>query len=325
MLRAMSFVSLATRGAKAPDRRAIRALLFVGLGLLGACTVAGSARPAEAGEIAYVATKGKILVINADGTGRRQLVSGVADDLFNWSPDGQFIAYIAGAWSRSVAHSVIRLVDANGVLVRKLQIKGLSTIYGPSWSPDASHLAFTGWDRHHLQLNIYVVNADGTGLRRLTHAPRGLFDEDPDWSPDGAWIAFQRLKSAGARSQVVAVRPDGTDLHRVATVITGPQCACPDWSPDNSKIAYQASPSAATSRFPEIYLMNADGSGQTQLTHNRARDENPDWSPDGQKIAFYSERWGNAENAIIDANGKNLRRVTRDPWYAALPRWRPSG
>jgi TolB protein len=71
--------------------------------------------------------------------------------------------------------------------------------------------------------------------------------------------------------------------------------------------------------------MNADGSGRTQLTRNEVRDENPDWSPDGKRIAFYSERVGNAEIYVMNADGSRLKRVTRDPWYSALPRWRPRG
>jgi TolB protein len=70
--------------------------------------------------------------------------------------------------------------------------------------------------------------------------------------------------------------------------------------------------------------MNADGSDRTQLTHHRARDENPDWSPDGTQIAFYSERVGNAEIYVMNADGLQERRVTRDPWYDQAVRWEPA-
>jgi Tol biopolymer transport system component len=71
--------------------------------------------------------------------------------------------------------------------------------------------------------------------------------------------------------------------------------------------------------------MNADGSGRRHLTHNRTRDENPDWSPDGIRLAYYSERVGNAEIYVVGADGRGVRRLTRDPWYSSIPRWRPSG
>ena len=284
---------------------------------------------ALSGEIAYLATKGNIYVINADGTGRRQLLSGVAMHTFNWSADGRLIAFTAGPWGHpgELTKTVIRIATADGRVVRTVPVGPLTSALEPTWSPNGQQLAFTGLNARAPSLDIYLINADGSGLRRLTRPQFGVVDENPDWSPDGRWIAFERYAGPVGRSMntVMAVRPDGTGLHRIARVITGPQCACVDWSPDNSKIAYQASPTFATSKYPEIFVMNADGTGRTQLTRHKSRDENPDWSPDGQKIAFYSERWGNAEIVVIDADGSHATRVTRDPWYAALPRWRPTG
>ena len=83
----------------------------------------------------------------------------------------------------------------------------------------------------------------------------------------------------------------------------------------------------ADSDYPEIWVMNADGTSRVQLTRNRPRDENPDWSTDGKRIAFYSERPGasEAEIYVIPATGGEARRVTKDPWYNGAPRWRPTG
>jgi TolB protein len=244
-------------------------------------------------------------------------------DTFNWSPDGRSLAFTAGPWKGSLDTLRVRIASADGELVRTLPLGTLTSALEPTWSPDGSkHRAGS--------LSIYVVNSDGTGLRRLTrHA--SLWDELPDWSPDGQWIAFERYNARGGKSaDVMAVHPDGSGLHRIARVITGPQCACADWSPDGSRIAYQASPSVETSKYPEIYVMNADGTQQTQLTFtgNRVRDENPDWSPDGRWIAFYSGRAGNAEIYVIGVNGlkrvTNVKRVTNDPAYVMYPRWRPA-
>lgn len=292
---------------------------------LGA-TVSGAARSALSGEIAYLATKGDIYVINADGTGRHKVLSGSAMDTFNWSPDGRLLAYTAGPWGKpeDLLPTVIRIARADGTVVRTLPRGGLDSAYEPTWSPDGKHLAFGGWDERTDSLSIYVIKSDGTGLRRLTR-PQSRSDESPDWSPDGHWIAFERYGDE-QWSDVMAVRPNGTGLHRIARLITGTQCACPDWSPDNSEITYQASPTAATSRYPEIYVMNADGKRRTQLTFtgNRVRDENPDWSPDGQWIAFYSERVGNAELYVIGADGRHRKRITRESAYVMFPRWRPT-
>ncbi len=270
--------------------------------------------------IAYVG-HGTIYTIFSDGSGRQALLTGVQDNTFAWSSDGKRIAYTAGRWHSD--ESVIKIANADGSDVHQLTtgLDPSAQASDPTWSPDGTQLAFTAYDGDHWR--IYVIDADGTHRRVLT---RGTGEwENPDWSPDGRWIAFEKFTYSGPHTRIQLVRPDGTGLHTLATVITGPQCACPDWSPDGTKIAYQASPTVATGRFPEIYVMSADGTAQTQLTHNAVRDENPDWSPDGKEIAYYSEAPGNAEIYVMNADGTHRKRLTHDPEYAALPRWRPGG
>lgn len=288
----------------------------------GAQSAVGSANA-----IAYLG-KGTIYLINADGTNRKPLVSGSANDTFNWSPDGKQIAFTAGKWGppgegTDTRIAIARVADKS---VRTIAPKALYAPNEPTWSPDGKRIALAAFNWKEQRWSIYTIRSDGSGVRLLTHGAYGSGDDgSPDWSPDGRWIVFERY-TANPRRTIMAVRPDGTGLHRIATVLTGPQCACPDWSPDATKIAYQASPTlTAIDYYPDIYMMNADGSHRVRLTHHPARDENPDWSPDGTKIAFYSERPGNAEiYTILASDGSHLTRVTRDPWYSALPRWRPT-
>jgi TolB protein len=274
--------------------------------------------------IAYLG-KGRIHLINADGSDRRAIISRVFDGTFNWSPDAQQIAF-TGARA-SPEEWEIRIASADGSNVRLLTRAPSNSAGDPTWSPDGKQIAFESWRERDERFYIYIIGADGKGLRRLTHPARGD-DEFPSWSPDGNWVIFERLRYINGDDidpvlSLMVIHPDGTGLHRIARLIGGSQCLCPDWSPDGTKIAYQAATSLATKKYPEIFVMNADGSGKTQLTRNRVRDENPDWSPDGKKIAFYSERRGNAEIYVIDADGRNVKRITRDPWYSSLPRWRP--
>jgi len=75
----------------------------------------------------------------------------------------------------------------------------------------------------------------------------------------------------------------------------------------------------------EIYVMNADGSGQRKLTNNAAADRCPCWSPDGEKIIFQSDRDGVTAIYVMNADGSEQRRLTNDSRLHAQPSWSPDG
>jgi Tol biopolymer transport system component len=75
----------------------------------------------------------------------------------------------------------------------------------------------------------------------------------------------------------------------------------------------------------EIYVMDADGSDQTNLTNNSADESAPAWSPDGTKIAFGSGRDGDQEIYLMDADGSNPTNVSNDPAFDWDPAWSPDG
>jgi dipeptidyl aminopeptidase/acylaminoacyl peptidase len=80
------------------------------------------------------------------------------------------------------------------------------------------------------------------------------------------------------------------------------------WSPDGTRIAFQASRDGNA----EIYVMNADGTGQTNLTNNPASESVPAWAPDGSEIVFHSSRDGNFEICAMQTDGSNPTRLTND-------------
>jgi dipeptidyl aminopeptidase/acylaminoacyl peptidase len=93
---------------------------------------------------------------------------------------------------------------------------------------------------------LFVMNTDGTDVRKITHPPNGTEDTNPDWSPDGSRIVFSRAPSTGAHS-IWTVEPDGTGLRRLTPYCPPgagiPKCAADDgwpvWSPDGNHIAFQ--------------------------------------------------------------------------------------
>jgi Tol biopolymer transport system component len=94
----------------------------------------------------------------------------------------------------------------------------------------------------------------------------------------------------------------------------------PAWSPDGKKIAY----SSAHGNL-EIYVMNADGDKEINLTNHLSEDYDPTWSPDGKRIAFTSERDGNREIFVMNADGSNPINLTNSSIEEQEPAWSPDG
>jgi Tol biopolymer transport system component len=177
----------------------------------------------------------------------------------------------------------------------------------PAWSPDGRRLAFSSI----LRGGIWVLNADGSGLRRLTRSP--TIDLQPAWSPDGTRLAFARAVR-GYSTEIFVVRVDGRGLRRLTR--NRGQDAEPDWAPDGRRIAWSFSATRAGGRSG-IYTMGPAGGAKRYRGAGIA----PDWSPDGKRFVFALD--GDLWTSTVA--GTERAPLSLAPGVDARPEWTPDG
>jgi Tol biopolymer transport system component/endonuclease YncB( thermonuclease family) len=240
------------------------------------------------------------------------------------------------AFTREVApgNSEIYVAANDGIGATRLtNSPGADT--DPAWSPDGTELAFTSTRDGNPE--IYVMRADGTGVRRLTDDPGD--DTDPTWSPDGATIAFTSTRSGVAN--VWSMGADGSgqrDLTNTpAETISTPNPedplappiirtygndGDPSFAPDGKRIAF----SSDRDHNSEIYVMNADGTAQRNLTSAPdAEDDQPAFSPDGTQIAFASAGRDTGDGIYVVGLGGAVRSLAAADTADTEPAFSPDG
>jgi TolB protein len=171
----------------------------------------------------------------------------------------------------------------------------------------------------HPHEDVYVVNADGSGLRRLTNDPGADFD--PSWSPDGRRIAYRHEGGGGDSAAEIEVMNANGSQKRNLTTRSG-QDHSPAWSPDGRRIAFA---SVRGGPLPSIWVMNADGSKQRRVS--RLSGEYPAWSPDGRKIAFDRNTFGPTgwDIWVVNADGSHPRPLIASRADEQGAAWSPDG
>jgi dipeptidyl aminopeptidase/acylaminoacyl peptidase len=157
--------------------------------------------------------------------------------------------------------------------------------------------------------DIWVMDADGTHRRQLTHG--AALDYDPSWSPDGQWILFRtdrgnyRSDTGGVGAEgLFSIRSNGTGRHQIyPRSATSYGALFADWSPDGRRIALSTlGPEGET-----IIVIHSDGTHPVDLG---AEGECADWSPDGRSIMFCSRRTGAWNTWVMNADGSNQSQLT---------------
>ncbi len=241
-----------------------------------------------------------------------------------WSPDGKTIAFSSCPACGKEPYGIFQIytVNSNGGSRRELTHGNLSS-EDLAWSPSGKQIAFSKVTpgQEISAGHVYVMNANGGSLREVTRGGGG-YDEFLGWSPDGTTLQFDRITDGiGA---IFTVGLNGTDLHELTPNPNADDDYWGVWSPNGKKIAFDRT---APSAFGDIWVMNADGSGQKRLTTSRKDDFGSAWSPDNTRIAFMSDRTGSYEVYVMPATGGPQRQLshTTKGNNAEAPRWSPDG
>jgi len=255
----------------------------------------------------------EIYVMNPDGTEQTRVTVDFAPDAEpSLSPDGKQLVIKS---QRSMNWD-IWVMDADGENATDLTHTRSAIEGWPRWSPNGKQIAFhSNRDGNY---EIYIVNADGTGLTRITDYS-GV-DQWPEWSPNGKQLAFLR------DNDVVVMDLATRGVTRLTTDPALDQMAV--WSPNGKQIAFMS----LRDGYCSVFLMNADGSDQVNLTPKPPADaasawcsRAPAWSKNGQRIYFSSKRpstGGDFEIFSMAADGSDVIRLTTAPGEDATPKSR---
>jgi Tol biopolymer transport system component len=247
--------------------------------------------------------KTDIYVGRSDGTGLRRLTRDRLSASPVWSPDGRMIIYarrseVEGPTSLEEFRRMsvtLWTMTAEGEQQRPVFEPVEGRIEAPGgWSPDGSRFLFTRGSvalpgeggRITRRSEIYVVNADGSGLTKI--ADQGT---DPAWSPDGSRIVFASDRDRNGElsygdtvqyaNELYIMDADGSNQRRLTTTKDLNE-ASPAWSPDGSVIAYQRGEVVDNAQGTGVFLIKADGSCSTPIAFDEQLDvwyANPAWHP----------------------------------------------
>jgi dipeptidyl aminopeptidase/acylaminoacyl peptidase len=236
-----------------------------------------------------------------DGSGNVPLITDAANDQGgSWSPDGTKIVFR----SDRTGGGDIYVADADGNNPVRLTTDPAQESH-PSFSPDGTKIVFTRKDPDD---EIFVMNADGSDAVRRTD--NTVTDAGPEFSPDGTRIAY-----FSGNNVIHVMNADGSNPHPLdpGNFSVGPQ-----WSPDASRVVFSRSQGMET----DPHVINADGTGLTNIGSMIPTAQAPSWSPDGAKIVVLA---GNGESDIwvMNPDGTGPVRILDDTLVRSGPRWQP--
>lgn len=311
-------------GRQAPTRH----FLVVGLGLVAANWLV--AAPASGRPVGWLGVVGFTTLlalgyfwlgdwhpVYSPMAGRVDTRGDLTSEVWTMAPDGS---------------TQTRVVEANGFEASQ-----------PAWSPDGNRIVYVVWTPRadgSTGADLWTAAPDGSDARQLTSDAE--WDWIPAWSPDGTWIAFTSREAGTAPAQpatvpapqaggepgaiatgthdwaIYLIHPDGTERHRL---VTGGESLAPTWSPDGVRLAYHGSRDGTD----QLFVANADGSAERQVTTDQTSHWSPTWSPDGTQLVYVGDASGNDDVWRIGVDGTGATDLTNTPAADQVPVWSPDG
>lgn len=179
------------------------------------------------------------------------------------SPDGKRLVYMAGTWTAT--RLMVSALDGSDA---KLINDGSSIAWNNHWSPDGKWIAFTGSRESGKGLAVFVMKADGSERRQITHLEADDGNAQwPVWSRNGRQLAIQVSNVKLHSGDIWVVDVASGEAHKLAAHDRPYLDETPYWFPNGKRIAFQSN---RTGKM-EVWVMNADGSGQRQVTGMKER------------------------------------------------------
>ena len=250
------------------------------------------------------------------------------------SPDGRLLVFESNRSGTSQIYARTLGDEAGDASIKKLTNSefGAET---PVISPDGTKIVLAIYVAEGNN-DVFVMNTDGSDLRQLTFGPG--YDGHPHWNSDGSRIAFNSDRTTPDRDaawsdrwhEIFSMSSDGSDLvqHTRCQAV----CTYGSISPDATRILYRrvlAEPGLNwalddTRSNSEIFVANLDGSGEVNVSRNKAFDGWRVWSPGGDIIAFASNRSGPPRTGhiwTVKPNGSGAMQITSGSWSYTQPAW----
>ena len=239
----------------------------------------------------------EIYISDYDGENQRRVTTGFSLNINStWSPDGRSIAYTS--YIRGLPNIFVSHIFQG---TRDELTKNSGNNFLAVFSPDGTRIAFISNRDQAGNTEVYVMNADGSNVQRLTNNPAA--DTTPTWNPQGTQIAFTSDRSGSPQIWVMGV--DGLGQRQLTHESYADR---PTWSPaPYNEIAY----AAKTGPGQDIKILDLATREVRQLTFGEGTNESPAFSPNGRHIAFSSTRSGKTQIFTMSRTGQDLKQITR--------------